>query len=105
MGDSPSFWAAGLPILAVGALIGWLITERSEKQSRPWLALGLPALRYYSTVALLGAVPVWGVALGYATVVLTAVLKKPVFWIEPLVMVGYWIVIYWRGRGKSPQTA
>lgn len=101
VGDSPSFWAAGLPILAIAALIGWLITGRSEKQSRPYLALGLPALRYYSTVALLGAVPVWGVALGYLTVILTTILNKPVFWIEPLVMVSYWIYTYWRTRPST----
>ncbi len=104
VGDSPSFWAAGFPVLALVALVGWLIIGRSEKPSRPLLALGLPALRYYSTVALLGAVPVWGVALGYVTVTLTAILKKPVFWIEPLVMIGYWAYIYWQRREKNPQT-
>ncbi len=105
IGDSPSFWAAGSPLLAVLSLIGWLLVGRLEKQSRPLLALGLPALRYYSTVALLGAVPVWGVALGYVAVALTVLLSKPVFWIEPLVMVLYWGYMFWRERQLARKAA
>lgn len=89
IGDSPSLWAAGAPLLALAALALWLVVSRDVQFSRPLLALGLPALRYYSSIALLGAVPAWGVALGFVSVGLTMIVGQPVFWVEPLAMVAY----------------
>lgn len=103
--DSPSLWAAGLPTLAVATLIGWLILSGSLQVSRPLLALGLPAMRYYSSIGLLGAVPVWGVGLGYLSALLTLVIGKPVFWIEPLAMLAYHTWMLLRARTVPGPTA
>jgi hypothetical protein len=105
IGDSPSLWAAGLPVLALAALVGWLVFSRDLNISRPLLALGLPAMRYYSSVALLGAAPVWAVGVGYLSALLTIVIGRPVFWIEPLAMLGYHAWLWWTKRAPAATVA
>ncbi len=91
IGDSPSFWAVGFLPGAVVALALWLVFGRNQRLSRPLLALGLPALRYYSSYALVGAAPAWGIALGYVTVGMSLLFTLPLFWIEPLIVAAYWL--------------
>lgn len=89
IGDSPSFWSVGFLPGAVVALLLWIVFGHNHQLSRPLLALGLPALRYYSSYALVGAAPTWGIALGYATGGLSLMLALPLFWLEPLIIALY----------------
>lgn len=98
VGDSPSLWAAGLTLPALAALGLWLVFGRHHDVSRPLLALGLPALRYYSAVALVGAAPAWAVLVGYGSAALTLLLGTPVFWLDPLVMAAAGL---WRRRQSA----
>lgn len=89
VGDSPSLWSVGLVPGALIACLLWLIFGRNHQLSRPLLALGLPALRYYSSYVLVGAAPVWGLILAYVVAGLSLAFSLPLFWIEPLVIVVY----------------
>ncbi|MDX2139574.1 MAG: hypothetical protein SF123_15925 [Chloroflexota bacterium] len=89
VGDSPSLWSIGLLPAALLALVLWLVFGRNQQLSRPLLALGLPALRYYSSYGLVGAAPLWGLALAYGVAGLSLVFGQPLFWIEPLVTAVY----------------
>jgi len=89
VGDSPSLWSIGLIPAALLALLLWLVFGRDHQLSRPLLALGLPALRYYSGYVLVGAAPLWGLALAYGVAGLSLAFAQPLFWIEPFVIAAY----------------
>jgi hypothetical protein len=101
IGDSPSFWSIGWTVPALLALALWLSTGRDARLSRVFLALGLPALRYYSAVALIGAAPAWLVPIGYVSVTLSLLLSSPFYWLDPLAMGA---VLLWQRSRRTPQS-
>lgn len=85
-GDSPSFWAVEAPLLALTMLVLWLVAGKYLNVSRAFLALGLPAMRYYSMITLVGIVPVqFALIISYLVVVLAVISKQPNFWLEPVI--------------------
>jgi hypothetical protein len=65
------------------------------------MALGMPAMGFYSGVVLIGVLPTWGILVSYASVGLTVVSHTNFYWIEPIVMVAYWA---WQYR-HAPQAS
>jgi hypothetical protein len=102
VGNSLSLWSLGLILPGIAFLILSIVFSRNHRISRPMMALGMPAMGYYTSVVLMGALPTWGLLVAYGTIALTLVLKHNFFWIEPLVILVYYLWLWWRARSPKP---
>lgn len=102
VGNSLSLWSLGLIVPGLIFLLLSVVFSRNHKVSRPMMALGMPAMGYYTSVVLAGSLPTWGILVAYGTIALTLVSNHNFFWIEPLVIVGYYLWMWWKSRKQKP---
>jgi hypothetical protein len=103
VGNSLSLWSLGLVLPGLAFLVLSVIFSRNHRIARPMMALGMPAMGYYTSVVLVGALPTWGILVAYGTIALTLLFNHNFFWIEPLVILAYYLWIWWRVR--TPKSA
>ncbi len=101
VGNSLSLWSLGLIIPGIIFLILSVVFSRQHKLSRPMMALGMPAMGYYTSVVMVGALPTWGILVAYVSITLTLLFNHNFFWLEPLFIVAYYAWLWWRGRSAA----
>lgn len=105
VGMSASFLSLGLILPAIGAAILWLIVgaRHGNVRAKPFLALALPATRYYSLIALIDVAPAYVLlAFSWGVTILLLATGLPLLWLDPALIIVYQTIATWQ-RGDNSQ--
>lgn len=103
VGNSLSLWSLGLIVPGIFFLILSVVFSRNHRIARPMMALGMPAMGYYTSVVMVGTLPAWGILVAYGTIAVTLVTNHNFFWVEPLIILAYYGWLWWRTQRPSSE--